>query len=91
MSMSGISVSDEVVNQFQAIKLEKKLSYIQMKISDDKKVIEMEKSVPVDITSYEEFVSQLPANDCRYAVYDFDYQLGDAGSRSDLILFSWYV
>ena len=37
-SMSGVSVTDEVVSEFQTIKLGKKYSYIQMKISDDKKV-----------------------------------------------------
>jgi len=38
-TLSGVTVSDDVVSEFQTIKLGKKYSYIQMKISDNKKVL----------------------------------------------------
>jgi len=38
MALSGVDVTDEVVSEFQTIKLGKKYSYIQMKISGDDKV-----------------------------------------------------
>jgi len=88
-TLSGVSVTDDVVGEFQTIKLGKKYSYIQMKISDDRKVIEMEKTV--EISSYEDFVKQLPANDCRYSIFDFDYELGQSGQRNDLVFVVWYV
>jgi len=88
-SLSGVAVLDEVVSEYQNIKLGKKYSYIQMKISDDKKVIQMEKTV--ETSTYEDFVKQFPANDCRYAVYDFEYELGESGQRHELILIVWYV
>lgn len=88
-TMSGVTVTDDVVSEFQTIKLGKKYSYIQMKISDDKKVIEMEKSV--ETCGYEDFVKQFPANDCRYAIFDFDYELGDSGQRNELVFFVWCV
>jgi len=87
--MSGVTVTDEVVSEFQTIKLQKKYSYIQMKISDDHKVIEMEKSV--ETCSYEDFVKQFPPKDCRYAIFDFDYELGESGQRNELVFFVWYV
>lgn len=86
-TMSGVTVTDEVVSEFQTIKLGKKYSYIQMKISDDHKVIEMEKSV--ETCSYEDFVKQFPAKDCRYAIFDFDYELGESGQRNELVFFVW--
>ena len=87
--MSGVSVTDEVVSEFQTIKLGKKYRFIQMKLSDDKKVIEMEKKV--ETSSYEDFVKQFPANNCRYAIYDFEYELGDSGQRNELVFVVWYV
>jgi cofilin len=86
-ALSGVTVSDEVVAEFQAIKIGKKYSYIQMKISDDKKVIEMEKTV--ETATYEDFVKQLPDKICRYAVYDFEYELGDSGKRNELLFVVW--
>jgi len=87
--MSGVEVADDVVTEFQTIKLAKKYSYIQMKISDDRTVIEIEKTV--DTSSYEDFVKQFPANDCRYAIYDFEYELGESGQRNELVFVIWYV
>jgi len=90
-TLSGVTVANDVVTEFQTIKLgkPKKYTYIQMKISDDKKVIEMEKSV--ETCSYEDFVHQFPANDCRYAVYDLEYALGESGQRNDLVFVVWYA
>jgi cofilin len=86
-ALSGVSVADDVVAEFQTIKIGKKYSYIQMKISDDKKVIQMEKAV--ESATYEDFVKQLPDKTCRYAVFDFEYELGDSGQRNELIFVVW--
>ena len=45
----------------------------------------------MDTSSYEDFVKQFPANDCRYAIFDFDYELGESGQRNELIFIVWYV
>jgi len=85
--MSGVSVNDEVVAEYNNIKLGHKYRYIQMKISDDKKVIEMEKTV--EQSTYEEFVGQLPDKICRYAIFDFEYDLADSGQRQQLVFVVW--
>jgi len=41
--------------------------------------------------SYAEFLAELPADDCRYAVLKFDYDAGTDGNRSKLVFFMWYV
>jgi len=86
-SMSGVAVSDEVVQEYNKIKLGHKYRYIQMKISDDKKMIEMEKTV--ETAEYEDFVKQLPDKICRYAIFDFDFALADSGQREQLIFVVW--
>lgn len=85
--MSGVAVADDVVAQFNNIKLGHKYRYIQMKISDDKKIIEMEKTV--ENATYDEFVQQLPDKICRYAIFDFEYDLADSGQRQQLIFVVW--
>jgi cofilin len=86
-SMSGVSVTDEVVTEFNNIKLGHKYRYIQMKISDDLSVIEMEKTVAE--AQYDEFVQQLPDKICRYAIFDFEYDLAASGQRQQLIFVVW--
>lgn len=39
---------------------------------------------------YAEFVDQLPENDCRYAVYDFEYEkAGGEGVRNKICFIHW--
>lgn len=87
MAASGVAVQDAVVAEFNNIKLKHSYRYIQMKITKDFKEIEMEKCV--ENSKYDEFVQQLPQNDCRYAVYDFQFDVGDAGQREQLIFIVW--
>lgn len=39
-------------------------------------------------TSYDEFVNDLPAESCRYAIYDFEYEK-DGGKRNKLCFIAW--
>ena len=41
--------------------------------------------------SYADFLAELPADDCRYAVLKFDYDAGTDGARSKIVFFMWYV
>jgi cofilin len=67
--------------------MSKTLKYITFRLSDDKKeiVVDGRSSNP----DYEEFLKQLPENDCRWAVYDFAYKLEDGSQRNKLCFFSW--
>lgn len=89
MAASGVTVQDAVVTEFNNIKIGHKYTYIQMKITDDFKEIEVEKTVESGSGSYEDFVQQLPRDDCRYAVYDFHFDTGKAGQREQLIFVVW--
>ena len=86
---SGVTVSDGVITAFNDQKLGKKTKYIQMKVSDDNKEIVLEKTA--DTATLDEFVSQLPPSDCRWAVFDFHFDLQESGERNKLIFVAWYV
>ena len=41
-------------------------------------------------TDYEEFLKELPEDDCRYAVYDLEFEKeGGAGTRNKIVFLSW--
>jgi len=89
MAASGVSVQDAVVTEFNNIKIGHKYRYIQMKLTDDMTEIEIEKTVEPSGDTYEQFVQQLPSDDCRYAVYDFHFDTGKSGQREQLIFLLW--
>jgi cofilin len=67
--------------------MSKTLKYITFRLSDDKKEIVVDGKS--DDSDYEKFLNQLPADGCRWAVYDFDYKLEDGSQRNKLCFFSW--
>lgn len=80
-------MSDNCVTAFQALKLGKKLKYIIFNLSSDLKEIIVEKTS--EESDYEVFLKDLPANECRWAVYDFEFEKD--GKRNKLLFVSWSV
>jgi len=64
----------------------RKAKYVLYKLSDDLKEIVVEKKSTA--TDYEEFIGDLPENDCRWAVYDLEYDTDD-GKRNKIFFISW--
>eukprot|EP01097_Dermamoeba_algensis_P001491 TRINITY_DN1558_c0_g1_i1.p1 TRINITY_DN1558_c0_g1~~TRINITY_DN1558_c0_g1_i1.p1 ORF type:complete len:126 (+),score=30.51 TRINITY_DN1558_c0_g1_i1:273-650(+) len=63
--------------------------YIIAKIGDNSKEVELLKAVPLsDKTTYKDFLAELPADDCRYLVYNYEYDF-DGGHRSKIVFFQW--
>ncbi|QPG75064.1 cofilin [Brettanomyces nanus] len=78
MSRSGVGVSDEALKAFNDLKL----------VSDDKTKIVVDKTSSDE--SYDVFLEELPENDCKYAVYDFEYEIGpNEGKRNKIVFFQW--
>jgi cofilin len=77
------------MNAFQELKLRKTFKYIVYKLSSDNKAIIVDKK-SAD-TDYETFLGDLPENECRYAVYDVEYDSEEGGKRNKLVFFNWYV
>jgi len=85
---SGVGVHDNCITEFDELKLRKNCRFIQYKISDDAKSIEIERKGDRD-GSYDDFKGGLPENECRYVVYDVEYDTDD-GARSKLTFVMWY-
>ncbi|KAF9974243.1 cofilin [Actinomortierella ambigua] len=85
--MSGVAAQQACIEAFTDLKLGKKHKYIIYKISDDLKSIEVEKTAGPEAT-YDEFIGDLPKDDCRYAVYDFTYKNAD-GERAKIVFYGW--
>ncbi len=72
------------------MKLRKKYKYIVYRLSDDLSSIVIDKKME-KCGSYDEFVAELPENDCRYAVFDFEYEkVKGEGLRNKILFFVWY-
>ncbi|KAJ3742681.1 hypothetical protein DFH05DRAFT_231747 [Lentinula detonsa] len=87
MASSGIGVHPGCLQDYQTLKLGKKLKYIIFKFSPDFKEIVTEKTSESD--KYEDFLSDLPEDQCRFAVYDFHFQKEGAGQRNKVCFFLW--
>ena len=88
MAATGISVADEVVSQFNEIKLQRiKVKYVVYKIENGSIVTERvsESAEP----TFEEFLALLPPNECRYAIYDMNFSTNDGRPGNKLVMVSW--
>jgi len=86
LKASGVAVNDKCLSEYQALKLGHKYKYIVYKIND------LNTEIVVDKTStasdYEEFLNDLPETECRWAIYDFEYQK-EGGKRNKIAFVSW--
>ncbi|EIE83836.1 hypothetical protein G6F46_007678 [Rhizopus delemar] len=84
---SGIIVSTECKEKFDQLKLRKSYKYIIFKLTADFSQIVIDKTA--ESSTYDDFLEELPENQPRYAVYDFDYEKPGEGQRSKIIFFAW--
>ncbi|CDK24231.1 unnamed protein product [Kuraishia capsulata CBS 1993] len=83
-----VAVSDDALKAFNELKLGKKIKYIIYKLNDAKTEIVVEKT-SAD-TDYDSFLGELPEDECKYAIYDFEYELGKGeGKRNKIVFYQW--
>lgn len=83
-----MNVNEDAVRAFFDLKLKKKYRYISYMISEDNKDVVLEDAVQQ--CTYDEFVEKIPDEECRYYVFDFEYDLNRGeGSRSKILLLIW--
>ncbi|KAH7662693.1 ADF/Cofilin protein [Dioscorea alata] len=87
-ALSGMGVSDESKSTFMELQRKKVHRYVIYKIDEKKKEVVVEKTGGAG-ESYDEFTASLPENDCRYAVYDFDFVTEDNCQKSKIFLIAW--
>ncbi|XP_034695382.1 actin-depolymerizing factor-like [Vitis riparia] len=85
---SGMGVADHSKNTFLELKRKKVHRYVIFKIDEKKKEVLVEKTGgPAE--SFDEFAAALPENDCRYAVYDFDFVTSENCQKSKIFFIAW--
>jgi len=85
-SASGMAVQDECKLKFMELKAKRNYRYIVFKIENQQVVVE-KLGNPQD--SYDDFTASLPANECRYAVYDFDFTTNENCQKSKIYFVAW--
>eukprot|EP00128_Syssomonas_multiformis_P009557 Colp12_sorted_trinity150504_noHs@16462 len=87
MAATGVSVADEVVEKFAEFKKSSnKTTFITYKIENGQIVTE---TTSGEGEKFETFLSALPADDCRYAIYSMDFTTTDGRPANKLVSISW--
>jgi cofilin len=85
-AQSGIQVSQVAKDTFTELK-GRKHKYVIFSLSASNREVEVLKSS--SSTDYDEFLNDLPEDQCRWAVYDLEFEKPDGGKRTKLCFFSW--
>jgi cofilin len=85
---SGVEVNQQCIEVYQELKLKKNKKFIIFCLSKDFKNIEVQETS--DDPDYEVFLTKLPVDECRWAVYDLEYETAE-GKRQKLVFISWCV
>ena len=83
-----MGVADECKNVFLELKRKKVHRYIVFKIDEKAKQVVVDKTGgPAE--NYDDFTASLPDDDCRYAVFDFDFVTSENCQKSKIFFISW--
>ncbi|GFZ02299.1 actin depolymerizing factor 1 [Actinidia rufa] len=85
---SGMAVHDDCKLRFLELKAKRTYRFIVYKIEEKQKQVMVEK-VGEPTQSYEDFTACLPADECRYAVYDFDFMTEENVPKSRIFFIAW--
>ncbi|XP_057782816.1 actin-depolymerizing factor 4-like isoform X1 [Salvia miltiorrhiza] len=85
---SGMAVHDECKLKFMELKTKRTHRFIVFKIEEKQKQVIVEKlGEPTE--TYEDFTANLPAEECRYAVFDFDFVTAENVQKSRIFFIAW--
>ncbi|CAL5364374.1 unnamed protein product [Camellia sinensis] len=83
---SGMAVEDECKLKFLELKTKRNYRFIIFKIEGQNVVVE---KLGGPEESYEDFNASLPADECRYAVFDFDFITNENCQKSKIFFIAW--
>lgn len=89
---SGVAVDPECITAFNELKLKHSLRYIVYCLTKDLKRIEVETKAPPTAT-YQDFEEEMKAAEqkqqCRFAVFDAEYDLPNGQKRNKIVFYIW--
>jgi cofilin len=83
---SGVGVNDACMTEFQALK-KRAHKYIVFTLNKELTEVIVEKTSSE--ANYDDFLADLPETECRWVVYDFEFEKEGAGKRSKIVFLSW--
>ncbi|KAK9265883.1 hypothetical protein L1049_021590 [Liquidambar formosana] len=87
-SSSGMAVNDECKLRFLELKTKRNYRFIVFRIEEKIQQVMVEKlGKPGE--NYDDFTASLPADECRYAVYDLDFTTEENCQKSKIFFFAW--
>ncbi|KQK12439.1 actin-depolymerizing factor 4 [Brachypodium distachyon] len=84
---SGAGVHDDCNLRFVELKSKRLHRFITYKLENQKEIVV--ENIGERTATYEDFVSKLPENDCRFAVYDFDFFTAEDVPKSRIFYIFW--
>lgn len=82
-------MSDQCIEVFQDLKLKKKYKFIIYSMNKDNTEIVVEKAAESGV--YDEFLKALPGDDCRYCIFDLEFEHPEGGQRNKICFIAWYA
>jgi cofilin len=90
-SASGLAVHDACKVKFQELKARRSFRFIVFKIDEKAMEIQVERLGETN-QGYGDFTDSLPADECRYAIYDLDFTTLEHCQKSKIFFFSsWCI
>lgn len=83
-----MAVDDECKLKFMELKTKRTHRFIVFKIEEKQKQVIVEK-LGEPTQTYEDFTANLPAEECRYAVFDFDFVTAENVQKSRIFFIAW--
>ncbi|KAG6781052.1 hypothetical protein POTOM_013933 [Populus tomentosa] len=87
-SASGMAVSDGCKLRFLELKAKRSHRFIVFKIEEKTQQVVVE-TLGEPQQSYDDFTDSLPIDECRYAVYDFDFTTDENVQKSKIFFVAW--
>eukprot|EP01124_Arcella_intermedia_P020260 TRINITY_DN27759_c0_g1_i1.p2 TRINITY_DN27759_c0_g1~~TRINITY_DN27759_c0_g1_i1.p2 ORF type:complete len:142 (-),score=9.17 TRINITY_DN27759_c0_g1_i1:95-520(-) len=88
MSNTGVAVDPALVSLFNDFKLRNTLKFFTLKLNDANTEVVLDQQGDPS-TTYADFLKVLPANDCRYAFCNVEYNTESDGQRQKIVFFLW--
>ncbi|XP_024005825.1 actin-depolymerizing factor 7 isoform X1 [Eutrema salsugineum] len=83
---SGMAVEDECKRKFLELKSKRNYRFIIFRIDGQQVVVE---KLGNPQETYDDFTASLPADECRYAVFDFDFTTTENCQKSKIFFIAW--
>ncbi|KAL9164517.1 hypothetical protein ABFS82_06G109300 [Erythranthe guttata] len=81
-----MAVEDECKLKFLELKAKRNYRFIVFRIEGQQVVVD---KLGCPDESYEDFTSSLPSDECRYAVFDFDFITTENCQKSKIFFIAW--